>query len=282
MPTEKRERQRERRAEKKAQEQAAARRQRLLKLLRNGAIIAVVVVVGGLVFNVIGSDDSPTTTTVAQQSTDPTATTPVTTPAVPTNYAEFRDAPTACGATRPPAAQEVQFEAPEDQGIDPAATVRATIRTSCGDIVLELDPAAAPETTNSFVFLARQGYFDGTVSHRVVPGFVIQAGDPTATGTGGPGYVVPDELPETGFDYGRGVVAMANAGPGTTGSQFFLVLDTTGLNNDFSVFGTVAEGLDVMDRIVAEVPRQARFPGGEPSTPLEAVYINEVVIEITG
>ena len=251
--------------------------------MRNGLIVVAIVVIGGVFLQVIGNDDSPPATTAAlPPSTDAPITVPAAVGLPPADYAEYRDAPVACGAEAPPAAQDLQFAAPEDQGLDPAVTVRATLRTSCGDIVLELDPAAAPETVNSFVFLARQGYFNGTVSHRVVPGFVIQAGDPTATGGGGPGYVVADEFPEQGFSYGRGVVAMANAGPGTTGSQMFLVLDQTGLNNGFTAFGTVVEGLEVMDRIASEVPLASLAPGGEPSRPTEAIYINEVDVEIAG
>ena len=169
------------------------------------------------------------------------------------------------------------FSQPEDLGL--SGVVTAVITTSCGDVVIELDADTAPETVNSFVFLAEQGYFNGTVSHRVVSGFMIQAGDPTATGRGGPGYSIPDELPtETGFVYSRGTLAMANAGPNTGGSQFFLVLVDAPLPPSFSVFGMVTSGLDVMDRI-AGVPTIARAAGQEPSSPLETVYIESVAIQ---
>ena len=155
--------------------------------------------------------------------------------------------------------------------------VRATITTSCGPIVVELDPAAAPATVNSFAFLATEGYFDGSVSHRVVPGFMIQAGDPTGTGRGGPGYVVPDELPPAGFEYSTGVLAMANAGPNSTGSQFFIMIGDSGLPPQYSAFGAVVEGFDTMTAI-ANVPlgTSAR---GETSVPLATIYIESVTIE---
>ena len=102
--------------------------------------------------------------------------------------------------------------------------------------------STARETVNSMLFLAAQGYFDGTICHRMVPGFVLQCGDPTGTGTGNPGYRVPDEFPDSSDGYVQGVVAMANAGPGTTGSQFFIVLgDATFLPPQFTVIGTIAD-----------------------------------------
>jgi len=191
-------------------------------------------------------------------------------------YLAFRDQDTACGAEAPLPAMAMSFSEPEDLQI--SGPVTAIIDTSCGDITVALDPASAPETVNSFVFLAEEGYFDGTVAHRVVPSFVIQAGDPTATGRGGPGYRLPDELPGEGFTYTRGTVAMANAGPGTGGSQFFLVLADAPLPPSFSVFGSVIEGLEVLD-LIAQVPTVARAAGQEPSSPTETVYIESVTIE---
>ena len=221
--------------------------------------------------------------TDAPPSTAPPSTAPQTTTAPPrvpgpppASYAEFRAQPTACGAAAPDPVVDMTFAAPEDEALAAGGPVTATIVTSCGDIVVELDPAAAPDTVNSFVFLARNGYFDGSASHRVVPGFVIQAGDPTATGRGGPGYVIADEFPADSTAYARGVIAMANAGPGTTGSQFFLVLADVPLPPQFSVFGRVTSGLEVMDRIAA-VPL-GFSPTGELSVPLETVYLERVEI----
>ena len=186
---------------------------------------------------VLGSNDD-TTTTTSTTTTVPTTTTTTAPPttidaeALPLNYEGFRSQTTACGAEAPPPVTEMTFAAAEDQGIPADAKVTATITTSCGDIIVELDPSIAPETVNSFVFLAKAGYFDGTAFHRIAPGFVIQGGDQTAIGTGNPGYLVADEFPEAGFTYGRGVVAMANGGANSTGSQFFIVTaDDAGLPN---------------------------------------------------
>lgn len=203
-----------------------------------------------------------------------TTTTPAT-PAVPAGYEDYRAQATACDADQPPPIEVMEFEAPEDQQLDANPTT-VVLATSCGEIVIEMDPASAPETVNSFVFLANAGFFDGGASHRIVPGYIIQAGDPTATGIGGPGYVIPDEYPPNGFVYERGVVAMGNAGPGTTGSQFFIMVGDSGLPPTFSVVGRVVEGLDVVDRIAA-LPL-GFSPRGEQSVPLETLYLERVTV----
>ena len=173
----------------------------------------------------------------------------------------------------------LQFDAPDDMGIDPAAIVPAAIATSCGTIDVELDPSIAPEAVNSFVFLAEEGYFDGSVAHRIIPDFVLQAGDPTATGLGDPGYTVPDEFPPSDFVYTKGTLAMANAGPGTTGSQFFIVFEDTPLPPQFSVFGQVVGGFDVLDRIQGlPLGSAPGSPDPTPSTPLETLYLNSVTV----
>lgn len=188
-------------------------------------------------------------------------------------YRAFRDQPTACGAERPEPARQMSFTAPEALGL--TGTVAVTLETSCGEIELLLDSDLAPATVNSFVFLAEQGYFDGTAAHRILPGFVIQAGDPTASGMGDPGYRLPDELPEEGFVYGAGVVAMANAGPGTSGSQFFIVLGDTDLPAAYSVFGSVVGGFEVIDEI-ARLPLGFRPGSAEPSYPMQTLYLERV------
>jgi peptidyl-prolyl cis-trans isomerase B (cyclophilin B) len=131
-------------------------------------------------------------------------------------------------------------------------TYDLVFRTSCGDFTVRLDPEAAPKTTASLVALAEDGYFDGTFFHRIVPGFVIQGGDPTGTGTGGPGYSTVD-TPAAGTTYTKGVMAMAKTAaeaPGTSGSQFFVVTaDDAGLPADYAVVGKVTEGLDVVELI---------------------------------
>lgn len=223
-----------------------------------------------------GTGDGTTTTTLSTSSTTEPPEVPL--QIVPRNYEEFRAQAAACGATAPPEAKSLTFDAPDDLDLG-SATLVATIETSCGTVGIELDPGDAPETVNSFVFLAEAGFFDGTVSHRVIPGFVVQAGDPTATGFGDPGYSIPDEFPEQGFAYERGVVAMANSGSGTTGSQFFIVLSDAPLPPQFSVFGRVVDGFDTLDRI--ERVRLGTAPGSpDPvgSTPLETVYLERVTI----
>lgn len=138
--------------------------------------------------------------------------------------------------------------APEMQ-IDTNTFYDVTITTPRGDIIMELDPELAPNTVNNFVTLAKQGYYDGIIFHRVVPEFVIQGGDPTGTGTGGPGYKFADE-PVKG-EYVDGAVAMANAGPDTNGSQFFICIDdcTKKLTPNYNLFGIVTEGLDIAKSI---------------------------------
>lgn len=163
-----------------------------------------------------------------------------------------------------------QFHAPE-QVLDEVGH-RARITTSCGTIDIELFADGAPVTANNFAFLASRQFYDATVVHRVVPGFVVQMGDPTGTGTGDPGYRFDDELgvaQQRG--YARGIVAMANAGPDTNGSQFFICLDDVGLPPQYSVFGQVTDGMDVVDAI-AEIPtRQER--------PTETVFVETVALQ---
>lgn len=202
---------------------------------------------------------------------------------IPASYEDYRDQPTACDAAQPPAESVMTFAAPEQQAdISEGSTVTATITTSCGDIVIDLNTSAAPETVNSFVFLAREGFYDGQVLHRIAENFVFQGGDPSADGTGGPGYFIADEFPEAGFVYEEGVVAMANRGARTTGSQFFVVTGDDGrfLTNSFNVLGTVTSGDDAIRRVMEVETAQA--PGSnERSLPLESVYIEAVTIEVS-
>ena len=136
-----------------------------------------------------------------------------------------------------------------EQVIDPSRRYQATISTDRGDIVIDLDPARAPVTVNNFVFLARQGFYDGLTFHRVVDDFVIQGGCPEGSGRGGPGYRFDDE-PVVG-EYGAGAVAMANSGPNTNGSQFFIctVDDRRKLARSYNLFGQVVSGMDVVTSV---------------------------------
>ena len=162
--------------------------------------------------------------------------------------------------------QKPQFSEPE-QVLDGISSARIT--TSCGAIDIELLTKESPVTANNFAFLAGRQFYEATVVHRVVPGFVVQMGDPTGTGTGGPGYRFADELEAAErYGYARGTVAMANAGPDTNGSQFFICLDDVGLPPQYAVFGRVTSGMDVVDRI-AEIPTREERP-------LQTVFVESV------
>lgn len=231
-----------------------------------------------------GQADATTTSPTAPATTITTAPPTDTQPPapaglVPSSYSEFRQQTTSCGAQAPAAPSDQTYEEPGDAGVTGQTTI--ILNTSCGPITIVVDPSVAQETVNSFVFLSEQGYFDGTVSHRVLPGFMMQVGDPTGTGSGGPGYLLADELPPNGFVYERGVVAMANAGPDTGGSQFFIMFATADwLPPAYSVFGQVVEGFDTLDAI-EQVPLGMSPSGGDttPSTPLETVYIESVTVQ---
>jgi cyclophilin family peptidyl-prolyl cis-trans isomerase len=146
-----------------------------------------------------------------------------------------------------------QWNEPPALTIDTAKTYTATLDTNHGEITLDLDAGRSPLTVNNFVFLARQGFYDGVIFHRCIPGFVIQGGDPTGTGTGGPGYKFRDELDGAG-SYTRGTLAMANSGSNTNGSQFFICVDDVRLPHSYTIFGNVTDGMDAVDSIVG-VPR---------------------------
>jgi cyclophilin family peptidyl-prolyl cis-trans isomerase len=170
-----------------------------------------------------------------------------------------------------------QWASPPPMTIDPAKTYLATLSTTQGDVVVELLPGDAPNTVNNFVFLARQGYYDGVPFHRVMNGFMIQTGDPTGTGTGGPGYRFADEPVRRPYE--AGIVAMANAGPNTNGSQFFIVQGDGGrrLQPNYTIFGRVLSGMDVVNAI-ASAPVRASA-SGESSTPVDIVRIARVTID---
>ncbi len=134
--------------------------------------------------------------------------------------------------------------------IDPDAVYEATLETDKGRIELELYPEHAPKTVNNFVFLSKEGFYDGIAFHRVIPNFMVQGGDPTGTGRGGPGYKFEDELDGNPLTHETGVISMANAGPNTNGSQFFIThAPQQHLNGKHTVFGSVTEGQDVVDAI---------------------------------
>jgi cyclophilin family peptidyl-prolyl cis-trans isomerase len=283
-----------------AQRQMERRRRQRRRQLGTIAVALVVALVGGLVafyaFRDAGSDAASTTgPTAASGSSGPSGASGSSGPSGATSTSTgkpgeqtgtVRPAPgpdqVACGADAPAAATEPkpQFAAPA-QVLDEGTSYTATFRTSCGDIVIDLLADQAPRTVNSFVFLAQQGYFDGTRIHRIDTSIdVLQGGDPTGTGTGGPGYTIPDEL--TGNEsYVPGTLAMANAGPDTGGSQFFLIVGPNGRTLDgspnYTIFGHVARGLDVAQRI-ERIPVQDPSAGLNGQQPQQAVYIERVTI----
>jgi len=170
-----------------------------------------------------------------------------------------------------------QYSAPPPMSIDPNKQYKATIKTSLGELTAELYPKDAPNTVNNFVFLARDGFYNGVIFHRIIKDFMVQTGDPTGTGRGDPGYKFGDELkgPQT---YTKGTLAMANAGPNTQGSQFF-ICDGPGaekLPKNYSIFGKVTGGIEVLDKI-ASVPVRAG-PGGENSQPVDPPKIDTIEI----
>jgi cyclophilin family peptidyl-prolyl cis-trans isomerase len=166
-----------------------------------------------------------------------------------------------------------KFDAP-GKGIEPGKAYAVVIETTKGRMVAELYADKTPVTVNSFVWLARNHYYDGIVFHRVLEGFMAQTGDPTGTGRGGPGYTFEDEFRSDLKHRGKGIFSMANAGPGTNGSQIFITfLDTPHLDGRHSVFGKVVDGLDVLDKITRIDPGRPSF-GVKPDV-MERVYVVE-------
>jgi len=155
--------------------------------------------------------------------------------------------------------------------IDPKKHYTAHMETDKGEVVIELFADKAPKTVNNFVFLARQGFYDGVIFHRVIDNFMVQGGDPTGTGTGGPGYKFEDEFHPSLRHDKPGVLSMANAGANTNGSQFFIThVPTPWLDNKHSIFGRVKEGMDVVMSIPPRDPLRPEYPG---------VKIQKVIIE---
>ena len=165
------------------------------------------------------------------------------------------------------------YDRPPEMALEPSYEYYAKFVTERGVVKVRLFAEEVPETVNNFVFLARDGYFDGTTFHRVIENFMVQGGDPTGTGTGGPGYRIPDEFhPELRHDK-PGVLSMANAGPNTGGSQFFIThVATPWLDDRHAVFGEVVEGMDVVNAIRERDPQRDREPGDG----IERVEIEEL------
>jgi cyclophilin family peptidyl-prolyl cis-trans isomerase len=156
----------------------------------------------------------------------------------------------------------LQWSKPPEMAIDPKKSYSATLHTEKGDIVVRLFADKTPRTVNNFVFLAGQGFYDGTIFHRVIANFMAQGGDPTGTGMGGPGYQFADEFDRSLKHDKPGMLSMANAGPGTNGSQFFIThVPTPWLDNKHSIFGQVTKGMDVLLSIPPRDPQRPQSPG---------------------
>jgi cyclophilin family peptidyl-prolyl cis-trans isomerase len=179
------------------------------------------------------------------------------------------------------ASRNNKYKSPPPMTIDKSKKYTATITTNKGTMKADLYADTAPITVNNFVFLANDHFYDGVIFHRIVAGFVIQGGDPTGTGTGGPGYKFPDEPIPANRNYEKGTLAMANSGPNTNGSQFFICVDNLtakgALPKQYNIFGKVTDGLDTIDKILA-VPRTTGSDGAQ-SKPTEKVFMESVTIQ---
>jgi peptidylprolyl isomerase len=256
MGTDKRARKREARAAR----EEALRQRRNRRLIAVGVVVLVVV---GMAFYASRDKEEGSGTPVADATKAP--------------------AEAACDAEAPETPSPKQYNAPPKMALDDGVDYGAVIHTSCGDITMDLLEDEAPLTVNNFVFLARDGFYDGLTWHRIVSNFVIQGGDPEGTGQGGPGYQFADELPKKASDYVYGAVAMANSGPDTNGSQFFIVVHEpadkpAGLQALYSLFGKADKA---SFETIGEIARQETMGGNDPAQadmPVTPVYIESIEI----
>ncbi len=273
MGTEKRQRQKEGRAKRREADQKAALRARRKTQGIRLAVLFVVVTLGVFAIATFGKDDKAktkgkakgidtTTTTVGAPGTGAKAV-----PAFAYGTGE-------CGPADKPSKPVRVFTAAPKKCIEDGRDYGAVIDTSKGEIAVDLDESLAPGTVNNFVTLARYGYYDGDDFHRVVKDFVIQGGDPVGDppGTGGPGYTIDDELPTKDNPYVEGSLAMANSGPNTNGSQFFIYVGPNELGPNYSLFGKVTKGIEVVKAI--EALSKGDGPPSEPVT-IKSVTITE-------
>src|SRR4051794_27075713 len=276
-----------------ARRAAERRRHRRRRITAIVVSFAVVLAAGGFLFLAFtGGDSTPTAEPSVKPSPNASATpAPAGQLGTPKKTGTVKPAVTppkkvACGGSVPKEAGQPkpQFApAPDPKKVlDPGKTYTATVDTSCGTFDIALDPKQAPDAVASFVFLAKQGFFDGLTFHRILKGFALQGGDPLGNGTGGPGYQFPNEVDKS-LTFGKpGVVAMANSGPDTNGSQWFVTLGAdTNLNpsssGSYTIFGRVTKGMSTITEL-GNVPTTTAPGGSEPSSPTEATYINSVKI----
>jgi len=286
MGTAKRERKKMNREMGRQAQETAAKRQKTTKTTIRivGAIVIILALFFGIAFLTDSDDDSaetgaPITTTAEGYASTTIASGDATTtvPGDATTPSDFAYGTTECPPVEGAATQTQDFDDSFALCIDPTKTYTAIVTTNMGTYSAVLDAAKAPGTVNNFVSLARNKYFDGTTCHRAIPGFMIQCGDPTATGSGGPGYKFADELPASG-EYKIGSLAMANSGPDTNGSQFFVISGNQGVSlpPNYTLFGQVTDGLD--STVVALDAAGNDDPSSNGVPPLKEIKIESITI----
>jgi cyclophilin family peptidyl-prolyl cis-trans isomerase len=266
MGTEKRNRKKENRRQRLDDLAKQQQRKRTRKLATRAAIFIAVVVGVALIISVSGGSDS---TSTSDTTVDTAATAPVEGRAI--------TGETPCPAVDGSEARASTYENAPSNCLDASKTYTAVVTTNKGEFSIVLDQTKAPLAANNFVTLARYKYFDNTQCHRAILDFVVQCGDPTATGSGGPGYSFADELPQAG-EYKLGSIAMANSGPNTNGSQFFIITGDQGvtLPPSYTLFGQVTSGLDTTVPALNAASNPDPAANGVP--PLETLTIVSVVI----
>ena len=266
MGTDKRNRKKENRRQRLDDLAKQQQRKRTRKLATRAAIFIAVVVGVALIISVSGGSDSTSTN---DTTVDTTATAPV--------EGRALTGETPCPAVDGSEARAATFENAPSNCLDASKTYTAVVTTNKGEFSIVLDQNKAPLAANSFVTLARYKYFDNTQCHRAILDFVVQCGDPTATGSGGPGYSFADELPQAG-EYKLGSIAMANSGPNTNGSQFFIITGDQGITlpPSYTLFGQVTSGLDTTVPALNAASNPDPAANGVP--PLETITIVSVVI----
>jgi peptidyl-prolyl cis-trans isomerase B (cyclophilin B) len=259
--------------------EAAERRRR--RLMIGGPILAVLLVVGGVAAAAIvnsNSDDSSTSASAPDPAANGALDANPTPPPAASGSVELD-----CSKVNDKKPEKQQYDAVDNE-LREGSTYFETMTTNCGEITFDLFAESAPETTKAITFLSDRGFYDNTVCHRLTTEgiFVLQCGDPDGNGTGGPGFTIPDEnLPEAEQGgqaiYERGTVAMANSGPGTSGSQFFLVYEDSPLPPNYTVFGQITSGLDILDAIAAE----GTANGAADGAPKQPVQITKMISSVT-
>jgi len=275
-PADKRARKKENaRAAREQREAALKRKKRTRSAITVGVVVAIFIGVVVLI-NLGGKSKKPAATASSTTVAHTTATATSTTGSNGSTVAKGVGVlPAGCVSTVPPKTTKTTYKAPPPLTISTTKTYVAHVSTTCGTFDITLDSKVAPETVNSFVFLANHHFYDGLTFQRLVKNFVIQGGDPKGDGTGGPGYALPTEPPTAG--YAQGSVAMANAGAGTTGSQFFVVVSPSGAKGLggppylYSDLGTVTNNFDVIQKLMT-------FAGPTDGPPTRPLYMFSVTI----